>query len=84
MLRADVGARALRPLREYQRIFSGFDAVVAREYERIAPAGGIATPTSPAPAPPRSTPICDGPVATGDRVYVKDFSGNTLIVEKRG
>ncbi len=27
--------------------------------------------------------ICDGPVATGDRVYVKDFSGNTLIVEKR-
>lgn len=27
--------------------------------------------------------ICDGAVATGDRVYVKDFSGNTLLVEKR-
>jgi membrane protein implicated in regulation of membrane protease activity len=27
--------------------------------------------------------ICDEPVAVGDRVYVKDFSGNTLIVAKR-
>lgn len=27
--------------------------------------------------------ICDEPVTIGDRVYVKDFSGNTLIVEKR-
>ena len=27
--------------------------------------------------------ICDQPVAPGDRVYVKDISGNTLIVEKR-
>jgi len=27
--------------------------------------------------------ICDGPLAIGDRVYVKEFSGNALIVEKR-
>lgn len=27
--------------------------------------------------------ICDDPLAIGDRVAVKDFSGNTLIVEKR-
>jgi len=27
--------------------------------------------------------ICGEPVAVGDRVYVKDFSGNTLIVAKR-
>jgi len=28
--------------------------------------------------------ICDQTIATGDRVIVKDISGNTLIVEKRG
>ena len=28
--------------------------------------------------------ICDQQIATGDRVIVKDISGNTLIVEKRG
>jgi membrane protein implicated in regulation of membrane protease activity len=28
--------------------------------------------------------VCDTPVAVGDRVHVKDISGNTLIVEKRG
>ncbi|GAB4354945.1 MAG: hypothetical protein Kow0073_11820 [Immundisolibacter sp.] len=28
--------------------------------------------------------ICDEPLAIGDRVVVKDFSGNTLIVGKRG
>jgi membrane protein implicated in regulation of membrane protease activity len=27
--------------------------------------------------------ICDTEVAVGDRVQVKDLSGNTLIVEKR-
>ncbi|MDY6988453.1 MAG: NfeD family protein [Thermodesulfobacteriota bacterium] len=27
--------------------------------------------------------ICEGEVASGDRVVVKDVSGNTLIVEKR-
>jgi hypothetical protein len=27
--------------------------------------------------------ICDGAVDLGDRVSVKDISGNTLIVEKR-
>ncbi|WP_372717325.1 NfeD family protein [Immundisolibacter sp.] len=27
--------------------------------------------------------ICEGSVVIGDRVYVKDFSGNTLVVEKR-
>jgi len=27
---------------------------------------------------------CEEPVAVGDRVHVKDISGNTLIVEKRG
>lgn len=27
--------------------------------------------------------ICDQPLAVGDRVVVRDFSGNTLIVEKR-
>jgi membrane protein implicated in regulation of membrane protease activity len=27
--------------------------------------------------------ICEGAVNPGDRVYVKDISGNTLIVEKR-
>jgi membrane protein implicated in regulation of membrane protease activity len=27
--------------------------------------------------------VCDEPVAVGDRVHVKDISGNTLIVEKR-
>lgn len=27
--------------------------------------------------------ICEQPVAAGDRVFVKDISGNTLIVEKR-
>jgi membrane protein implicated in regulation of membrane protease activity len=27
--------------------------------------------------------ICEQTVASGDRVFVKDFSGNTLIVEKR-
>lgn len=27
--------------------------------------------------------ICEGKVAQGDRVFVKDVSGNTLIVEKR-
>ena len=27
--------------------------------------------------------ICDGEVAGGDRVFVKDVSGNTLIVEKK-
>ena len=28
--------------------------------------------------------ICDQQILTGDRVIVKDISGNTLIVEKRG
>jgi membrane protein implicated in regulation of membrane protease activity len=28
--------------------------------------------------------ICEQTVASGDRVFVKDVSGNTLIVEKRG
>jgi hypothetical protein len=28
--------------------------------------------------------ICDQQVIAGDRVIVKDISGNTLIVEKRG
>jgi membrane protein implicated in regulation of membrane protease activity len=28
--------------------------------------------------------ICQEEVVTGDRVFVKDVSGNTLIVEKRG
>jgi membrane protein implicated in regulation of membrane protease activity len=28
--------------------------------------------------------ICDQKIATGDRVIVRDISGNTLIVEKRG
>lgn len=28
--------------------------------------------------------ICEQPVAIGDRVFVKDVSGNTLIVERRG
>ena len=28
--------------------------------------------------------ICDQQITTGDRVIVKDISGNTLIVEKRG
>ncbi len=28
--------------------------------------------------------ICDQQITTGDRVVVKDISGNTLIVEKRG
>jgi inner membrane protein len=28
--------------------------------------------------------ICEQQVAAGDRVFVKDVSGNTLIVEKRG
>lgn len=27
--------------------------------------------------------ICEEPVATGDRVTIKDFSGNTLVVTKR-
>ncbi len=27
--------------------------------------------------------ICEDDVATGDRVFIKDISGNTLIVEKR-
>jgi membrane protein implicated in regulation of membrane protease activity len=27
--------------------------------------------------------ICEQPVAAGDRVFVRDISGNTLIVEKR-
>lgn len=27
--------------------------------------------------------ICNDPVAPGDRVFIKDISGNTLIVEKR-
>ena len=27
--------------------------------------------------------ICDQKISSGDRVYVKDVSGNTLIVEKR-
>lgn len=27
--------------------------------------------------------ICDTPVALGDRVFVRDVSGNTLLVEKR-
>ena len=27
--------------------------------------------------------ICEGEVVSGDRVFVKDVSGNTLIVEKR-
>ena len=27
--------------------------------------------------------ICDQPLAIGDRVAVKEFSGNALIVEKR-
>jgi hypothetical protein len=27
--------------------------------------------------------ICEEPVATGDRVAIKDFSGNTLVVTKR-
>jgi membrane protein implicated in regulation of membrane protease activity len=27
--------------------------------------------------------ICDEPLMTGDRVFVKEISGNTLIVEKR-
>ncbi len=28
--------------------------------------------------------ICEQPVTIGDRVFVKDVSGNTLIVERRG
>jgi membrane protein implicated in regulation of membrane protease activity len=28
--------------------------------------------------------ICDSAVESGDRVFVTDISGNTLIVEKRG
>jgi membrane protein implicated in regulation of membrane protease activity len=28
--------------------------------------------------------ICEEEVASGDRIFVKDVSGNTLIVEKRG
>ncbi len=28
--------------------------------------------------------VCEQPVTVGDRVFVKDISGNTLIVEKRG
>lgn len=27
--------------------------------------------------------ICDTPLASGERVFVKDVSGNTLVVEKR-
>lgn len=28
--------------------------------------------------------ICEGGVQTGDRVVIRDFSGNTLVVEKQG
>lgn len=80
--------RYLRPLMKDRTQAGNARAAVIGEAGRVlrAPQGdqrGAVRFTTPLLGNDEWDFICDQPVAIGDRVYVKDFSGNTLIVEKR-
>lgn len=80
--------RYLRPLMKDRTQAGDARAAVIGEAGRVlrAPHGdqrGAVRFTTPLLGDDEWDFICNQPVAIGDRVYVKDFSGNTLIVEKR-
>ena len=80
--------RYLRPLMKDRTQAGNARAAVIGEAGRVlrAPHGGQRGKvrfTTPLLGDDEWEFICDDPVTIGDRVYVKDFSGNTLIVEKR-
>lgn len=80
--------RYLRPLMKDRTQAGNARAAAIGEAGRVlrAPHGdkrGVVRFTTPLLGDDEWEFICTTPVATGDRVYVKEFSGNTLIVEKR-
>ncbi len=80
--------RCLRPLMKDRTRAGDARAAVLGEAGRVLrpPHGnkrGVVRFTTPLLGDDEWEFICDRPVAPGDRVYVKDISGNTLIVEKR-
>jgi hypothetical protein len=80
--------RYLRPLMKDRTQAGNARAAVIGESGRVLrpPHGGkrgIVRFTTPLLGDDEWEFICDSPVSAGDRVYVKEFSGNTLIVEKR-
>ncbi len=80
--------RYLRPLMKDRTQAGNARAAAIGEAGRVlrAPHGdkrGVVRFTTPILGDDEWEFICTTPVATGDRVYVKEFSGNTLIVEKR-
>ncbi|MGB7289999.1 MAG: NfeD family protein [Candidatus Macondimonas sp.] len=80
--------RYLRPLMKDRTQAGNARAAVIGEAGRVlrAPHGGhhgMVRFTTPLLGDDEWEFICNEPVTIGDRVYVKDFSGNTLIVEKR-
>ena len=80
--------RYLRPRMKDRTQAGDARAAVIGEAGRVlrAPHGhtrGVVRFTTPLLGDDEWAFICDQSVAVGDRVYVKDFSGNTLIVEKR-
>ncbi|MGK2942094.1 MAG: NfeD family protein [Immundisolibacter sp.] len=80
--------RYLRPLMKDRTQAGNARAAVIGEAGRVlrAPHGdkrGTVRFTTPLLGDDEWEFICDGSVVIGDRVYVKDFSGNTLVVEKR-
>jgi membrane protein implicated in regulation of membrane protease activity len=80
--------RYLRPLMKDRTQAGNARAAVIGEAGRVlrAPHGtkrGMVRFTTPLLGDDEWEFICEGSVVIGDRVYVKDFSGNTLVVEKR-
>ena len=80
--------RYLRPLMKDRTRAGNARAAVIGESGRVLRtprdgARGLVRFTTPLLGDDEWEFISDGALEIGDRVYVKDFSGNTLIVEKR-